>query len=82
MLRRSCGSYLTCAPAIYGAASAFMSARRLGHGVAVAEKNYLGSVKDISPEAKTLEQAMGIEAQVEEILQRAGQRKTRTAAAG
>lgn len=68
MLRRSCGSFLTCAPAIYGAASAFMSARRLGHGVQVAEKNYLGSVKDISPEAKTLEAAMGIEDLVEKIV--------------
>ncbi|MCB9893536.1 MAG: tyrosine-type recombinase/integrase [Planctomycetes bacterium] len=60
-LRRTCGTYLTCAPAIYGAASAFLSAKRLGHGVAVAEKHYLGAITNIPADARTLEAAMHIE---------------------
>ena len=59
-LRRTCGTFLTCAPAIYGAASAFLSAKRLGHSVNVAEKAYYGAVTNISPDAKTLEAAMGV----------------------
>jgi integrase len=59
-LRRTCGTHLTCAPGIYGAASAFLSAKRLGHSVAVAEKHYVGAVTNIPVDAKTLEEAMGI----------------------
>lgn len=59
-LRVTCGTYLTCAPGIYGGASAYMSAKRLGHSVTIAESNYVGEVT-IPPEAKTLEAAMGIE---------------------
>lgn len=59
-LRRTCGTFLTCAPSIYGAASTFLSAKRLGHSVAVAEKHYLGAVSNVSPDATTLEDAMGI----------------------
>ena len=55
----TCGTYLTCAPAIYGAASAFMSAKRLGHSVTVAEKHYVGIVR-VSPEARTIELAMQV----------------------
>lgn len=60
ILRVTCGTYLTCAPGIYGGASAYMSAKRLGHSVAIAEKHYVGMV-NIDPAAKTLEQALGIE---------------------
>lgn len=59
-LRRTCGTFLTCAPAIYGAASAFLSAKRLGHGVAVAERHYAGQLNNVAREATTLEAAMGI----------------------
>lgn len=59
-LRRTCGSYLTCAPGIYGAASAFNSSKRLGHSVLIAERLYVGAVRGIPFEAKTLELAMGI----------------------
>jgi integrase len=59
MLRRTCGTYLTNAPGIFAAASAYRSARQLGHSVTIAERHYLGVVR-ISPEAKTLESAMGI----------------------
>lgn len=58
-LRRSCGTYLTCAPNLYGAASAFMSAKRLGHGVEVAEAHYAGVLRDL-PAHKTLEEVAGI----------------------
>jgi integrase len=60
-LRRTCGTHLTCAPSIYGAASAFLSAKRLGHGVLVAEKHYVGAVTNIPPDARTLEAALRIE---------------------
>lgn len=59
ILRRTCGTYLTNAPNIFGASSAYQSARRLGHSVAVAERHYLGVVK-VSKEAETLEAAMGL----------------------
>jgi integrase len=58
-LRRTCGTFLTCAPSIYGAASAYMSAKRLGHSVAIAERHYVGEVR-VGREATTLEQAMGL----------------------
>ncbi|MBV6515353.1 MAG: hypothetical protein HPKKFMNG_00991 [Planctomycetes bacterium] len=58
-LRRTCGTFLTCAPNIYGAASAFLTAKRLGHSVSVSERHYLGQVK-VSPKARTLEGAMVI----------------------
>jgi integrase len=59
VLRRTCGTYLTNAPGIFGGASAYRSAKQLGHSVAIAEKFYLGVVK-VPAEAKTLEDAMGI----------------------
>lgn len=58
-LRRTCGTYLTNAPGIFGAASAYRSARQLGHSVTIAERHYLGVVK-VPKEATTLEAAMGI----------------------
>lgn len=61
-LRQTTGTFLTNAPGIYGAASVFMSARQLGHSVTVAERHYLGVVRGIPREARTLEQAMQIEA--------------------
>jgi len=60
-LRRTCGSFLTCSPSIYGAASAFLSAKRLGHSVAIAERHYVGAITDISHTATTLEEAMRID---------------------
>lgn len=58
-LRRTCGTFLTCAPGIFGAAAAYMSARQLGHSTAVAEKHYTGVVK-IPHDARTTEAAMQI----------------------
>jgi integrase len=60
-LRRTCGTFLTCAPGIYGAASAFLSAKRLGHSVLIAEKHYVGALGGLPGAAQTLEGVMGIE---------------------
>lgn len=59
-LRRTCGTALTCAAGIYGGASAFMSARRLGHNVAIAERHYVGHLTDIPAEARCIEDALGM----------------------
>jgi hypothetical protein len=61
VLRSTCGTFLTCAPSIYGSAAVFLSAKRLGHSVAVAEKHYLGVIDNIPKEADTLEAAMQID---------------------
>lgn len=74
MLRRTTGTYLTNSPSIFGAASVFMSARQLGHAVQVAEKCYLGRVRGISPTARTLEAAMGIEEQMARVIEAARKR--------
>jgi integrase len=73
-LRRTTGSYLTNAPGIFGSASAFHSAKRLGHSVSVSEKHYLGTVKGIPHTAKTIEAAMDIEAEAEQIVELVRQR--------
>lgn len=57
-LRRTCGTYLTNAPGIFAAASAYRSAQQLGHSVEVAQKHYLNVTKGIPVTAKTLEDAM------------------------
>lgn len=73
-LRRSCGTYLTNAPGIFGAASAYRSAKQLGHGVEVAEKHYAGLFRGISREARTLEAAMGLEGVMSRLLHAADRR--------
>lgn len=60
-LRQTTGTFLTNSPGIFGAASVFMSARQLGHSVAVAERHYLGVIRGIPRGDRTLEQAMQIE---------------------
>jgi integrase len=67
-LRRTTGTYLTNATGIYGAASAFLSARQLGHSVAVAEKHYLGVIRGIPKEARDLETAMQITEQMTAVI--------------
>ncbi|RMG09912.1 MAG: hypothetical protein D6731_18735, partial [Planctomycetota bacterium] len=71
-LRQTCATFLVNAPAIYGAASAYRAARQLGHSVAVAERNYLGLAKSVPKDATTLEAAMRIESEVDELLAAAG----------
>lgn len=67
VLRSTCGTYLTNAPGIFGAASAYRSARQLGHSVAVAERHYLGTIR-ILPSSKTLEDAMGAGAPLRRVI--------------
>ena len=67
----ACGTFLTNAPGIFGAASAYRSARQLGHSVAIAERHYLGLLRGIPREAHTLDEAMGIEDLLDEIVARA-----------
>jgi hypothetical protein len=77
-LRRTCGTYLTNAPGIFGAASAYRSAKQLGHSVAVAERHYLDVMRGIPREARTLEAAMQIEkhmARVVAAVSNPGQRR-------
>jgi integrase len=75
LLRVSCQSYLASAPSIYGAASVFLAAKRGGHSVAVCEKHYAGAIKNISPEAKTLEAVMQIEEQCRQVIASVGQKR-------
>jgi hypothetical protein len=49
-----------------------MSARQLGHSVTVAEKHYLGVVRGIPREARTLEAAMQIEDLARQVGERVG----------
>jgi integrase len=70
MLRSTCATYLTNAPGIFGAATVFLSARQLGHSVAVAERHYLGVHRGIPKDAHTLEAAMQLEAHTSDMLAR------------
>lgn len=59
-LRRTCGTVLTNAPGIYAGASAWHSAKRLGHSVEQAERDYAGHLPGLPATARTLEEAAGI----------------------
>lgn len=72
--RRTCASYLANASGIYGGASIFREAKRLGHSVAVSERSYAGVV-NVPREARTLEEAMGIESQARAIIAAAKERR-------
>ena len=63
-LRSTAATFLTNAPGIFGAATVYLSARQLGHSVAVAERHYLGVHRGIARDARTLENAMQVEPQV------------------
>lgn len=67
-LRSTCATYLTNAPGVFGAATVFMSAKQLGHSVAVAERHYLGVHRGIPRDARTLEAAMQIEQELRSLL--------------
>lgn len=67
-LRRTCGTFLTNAPGIFGAASAYRSARQLGHSVTIAEKHYASLARGIPYEARDLETAMQITAELEALI--------------
>jgi integrase len=67
-LRRTCDTFGTNAPGIFGAASAYQSSRRIRHSVTVAQKDYLGLVRDIPPDVRSLEAAMQIEESMRAII--------------
>lgn len=67
-LRRTCGTFLTNAPGIFGAASAYRSAKQLGHSITVAERHYLDVMRGIPRDARTLEAAMQIEEQMRLVI--------------
>jgi len=67
-LRRTAGTYLTNAPGIFGAASAYRSARQLGHSVEIAERHCVGLVRGIQRDARNLEAAMGIEVEIRRLI--------------
>ena len=46
----------------------WMSARQLGHSVAIAERHYLGVHRGIPKDAHTLEAAMQVESQLRELV--------------
>lgn len=80
MLRRTCGSLLVCG-GILGSAGPFLTAKRLGHSVAVSEKHYLGAILGLPKDATTIEQAAGIEAEAKAIIRAVGQMHGPTQAA-
>ncbi|HEX4335579.1 MAG TPA: hypothetical protein VH062_06665 [Polyangiaceae bacterium] len=81
-LRATCGSYLTNAPGIFGAASAYRSAKQLGHSVTIAERHYVGVIRGIPPTAKTLDAAMQIEGEMERVIAAVGARPAPTRKVG
>jgi hypothetical protein len=80
VLRVTCQSYLASAPSIYGAASIFLAARRGGHSAEVCQRHYAGAVRNVSPEAKTLEAAMQIETEADHVIASIGAPARRLAA--
>jgi integrase len=71
MLRRTAGTILTCS-SIYGTAGSFLSAKRLGHGVQLAEKHYVGALHGLAPDARTFEEAADIVAECGRIVEQSG----------
>jgi integrase len=67
--RRTCGCYLTNAAGIFGSASAYRSARQLGHSVQIAERYYVNVVRGIPKSARTVEAAMQIAKQLELVIE-------------
>jgi integrase len=67
-LRSTCSTFLTNAPGIFGAASAFHAAKMLGHSVTIAESKYAGLLRGILREARTLDAAMALEGVLSEVL--------------
>jgi len=68
MLRSTCATYATNAEGLWGDATVFRSAKRLGHSVAVAEKHYLSEHRGVPKKARTLEAAMKVESELSEIV--------------
>lgn len=61
-LRQTAAAFYVNAPGVFGGASLYRSCAQLGHAPDVATRFYLDVVRGVSPAAKTIEQAMGVEA--------------------
>ena len=68
ILRVTCATYLCNAPGIYGSASPFMESRQLGHSIKVAQEHYVGLIRGIPIEARSLEASMQIEAEAAQVI--------------
>lgn len=68
-LRSTCASYLNSAPSVFGAAAHSRSAAQLGHTVETAERHYVSTLR-VPRNARTLEAAMGIEAELDHVIER------------
>jgi integrase len=77
MLRRTCGSVLVCG-GLLGPGSAFLAAKRLGHGLTIAERHYLGALNDLVPGASTIEGALGLESEAKAIVRAVAGVRTET----
>jgi integrase len=66
-LRSTCATVSSNAQSIWGDSAAFASAKRLGHSIVVAESRYTGQTS-VARAARTLEAAMGIEAELAKLL--------------
>lgn len=73
-LRSTCATYLVAAPSIYGSASAFLAAKQLGHSVEVSQRRYAGQLRGIPRTARTLDEAMQIESELDAVLASIGTR--------
>jgi integrase len=68
-LRSTCATVQTNATSLFGDASAWKSARRLGHSVIVAERRYAGLL-EVPKDATTLEQATGVDEVMPRVIER------------
>ncbi len=82
MLRRTCGTYLVNSGGIFGASSAYRSAKQLGHSVEVAERHYVGVVRGIPRDVRNLEAAMQIETQLQSVIDAVNARQDKLRRAG
>jgi hypothetical protein len=71
-LRQTCASFLTNAPGIFRSARIYRSAEQMGHSPEVARKYYLGLVRGIPPDARTLDAVLGIDRAVTSVAVKPG----------
>ena len=69
-LRRTCGSVLACSSIYASGAGPFLASKRCGHSLKIAEQSYLGALRDLPHEAKTIEAALGVVDLAQKIVHR------------
>lgn len=75
VLRSTCATFLTNSN-IFDGSTVWRSAKQLGHSPAVAEKHYLGVLRGIPRDARTLEAAMRIEDEMRQVILRIASTQT------